>query len=300
VAPADLDGDGDLDALIANEVGAAQEVWLNQLPPAPEIDVRGKGQSIPSGSTTPSTANGTDFGSIAVSGSPVVHTFTISNTGSADLNLSGTPIVALSSGTHFVVSAQPVSSTIAPGGATAFEISFDPAAAGRFTDTVGIANNDADENPYTFVISGTGTEDVAPQADLALTKVSERGLLTVTYTVVARNLGPAAADGAVVSDTFAAEVVGPTWTCAAAGGASCTASGSGDILDTLASFPVGGVVTYTAQGSLGIIQQVDNEEEVIPPAGITDPDLSNNRAMVHTPGSGYHVLLPIVLKGYQP
>ncbi|MCP4308341.1 MAG: hypothetical protein GY788_26365, partial [bacterium] len=37
-----------------------------------------------------------------------------------------------------------------------FQVAFDPVAVGAFTDTITIANNDANENPYTFVISGTG------------------------------------------------------------------------------------------------------------------------------------------------
>ncbi len=73
---------------------------------APEIDVQGNGQSIANGSTTPAVANDTDFGSTGFSGGTVVHTFTISNTGDADLTLSP---VALAAGTHFSVTVQSVS-----------------------------------------------------------------------------------------------------------------------------------------------------------------------------------------------
>ena len=59
-------------------------------------------------------------------------------------------------------------------------------------------------------------------------------------------------------------------------------------------------MTYTAMGDLAISQQVNNEAVVMPPAGINDPDLSNNRATAHTQSGGYRVLLPLVLKNYQP
>ena len=63
---------------------------------APEIDVSGMGLSIlGDGSNTPAPADDTDFGSITVASGSVMHTFTISNTGSASLTLSGAPVVML-------------------------------------------------------------------------------------------------------------------------------------------------------------------------------------------------------------
>ena len=140
-------------------------VQTNVACPSPEIDILGNGQSIPNGSTIPATTNGTDFGSVAVGGAPITHTFTISNSGGADLNLTSTPAVTLTNGTYFSVSTQPISSTIAPGNTATFAITFDPVVAGTFTDTVTIANNDTDENPYTFAISGMGI--VTPEITVA-------------------------------------------------------------------------------------------------------------------------------------
>jgi hypothetical protein len=99
----------------------------------------------------------------------------------------------------------------------------------------------------------------------------------ITYTIVARNLGPAAANGAIVSDTMSTQIITSTWVCAGAGGAACTASGAGNIYDTVSSFPVGGVVTYTVSG---LIKgwNASNTAEVLSPALIPDPVPSNNRA----------------------
>lgn len=84
--------------------------------------------------------------------------FTIYNTGDAVLNLTGNPIVAIE-GTHasdFAVLTQPAGQVPADG-FVSFTIAFTPQAAGLRQAVVSIANNDADENPYTFAIQGTGT-----------------------------------------------------------------------------------------------------------------------------------------------
>lgn len=125
----------------------------------PEINIQGNGNSIASGDVTPSLTDHTDFGSTAVTGGTVIRTFTIQNTGSAGLNLTGaSPYVAIS-GTHaadFSVTAIPANS-IATAGSTTFQVTFDPSALGLRTASISIANDDADENPYTFSIQGTGS-----------------------------------------------------------------------------------------------------------------------------------------------
>lgn len=62
----------------------------------PEIDMTGNGVSITSGDTTPSMADHTDFGSTVSDGGTVTRTFTIKNTGTVALNLTGTPTVQIS------------------------------------------------------------------------------------------------------------------------------------------------------------------------------------------------------------
>ncbi|MBN1781025.1 choice-of-anchor D domain-containing protein [bacterium] len=128
----------------------------------PEMDVQGNGQSIISGDDTPSSADHTDFGEAAVSGGTVVRTFTILNTGAGALSLSGSPRVSVSPSTDFTVTSQPAVSSVSAGSSTTFQITFDPASEGAKTATVSIANNDTDENPYTFDITGTGA-NIAPE-----------------------------------------------------------------------------------------------------------------------------------------
>jgi hypothetical protein len=122
----------------------------------PDIDVQGQGHSIADGDGSPSPSDGTDFGSLGIGSPPTSHTFTISNSGYSDLILTGSPAVTLSSGTHFSVTVQP-NTPIVSHSVTNFVITFAPSAIGYLTDTIHIANNDQDENPYTFSIAGKGT-----------------------------------------------------------------------------------------------------------------------------------------------
>lgn len=124
----------------------------------PEIDLRGNNVSITNGSSSPATSNHTDFGSTAVAGGTVVRTFKILNTGSDTLKLTGTtPFVTLSgaNAADFSVTTTPASIILA-GDSTSFQVTFDPSAAGVRNADISIANNDSDENPYTFNIKGTG------------------------------------------------------------------------------------------------------------------------------------------------
>jgi len=81
---------------------------------------------------------------------------TVSNIGLDDLVLSGTPKIALTTGTQWSVVSQPTS-PIAYGSSVNFTLRFTPTSTGAKTDTVTIANDDADENPFTFGLSGTCT-----------------------------------------------------------------------------------------------------------------------------------------------
>lgn len=131
----------------------------------PEINVTGNGQSIASGDVTPDAADHTSFGAAVITGGTVARTFTIENSGDGDLEL-GSAAVSLA-GAHaadFSVTAQPPN-VVLPAATRTFTITFDASAAGNREATVSIANNDADEAPYTFAISGTGVT-AAPEINV--------------------------------------------------------------------------------------------------------------------------------------
>ena len=132
--------------------------------PTPEINIQGNATNIPDGDTSPTTADHTDFGNVAVA-SNFSRTFTIQNLGSANLNLTGaSPRIAISGANAADFSVTTIPSTpIAASGSTTFVIRFAPTTAGIKNATLTIANNDSDENPYDFSITGTG---VAPAPEI--------------------------------------------------------------------------------------------------------------------------------------
>lgn len=133
---------------------------------APEILVQGNGHEIADGDTTPTSTDNTDFGASFVGGGGVTHTFTITNTGNAALDLTATPHVSIG-GPHasdFSVTAGP-SSPVAAGGQTSFQLRFAPSAGGLREAVISIANNDMDEDPYDFAIQGTSLGDSDQDGD---------------------------------------------------------------------------------------------------------------------------------------
>ena len=101
-----------------------------------------------------------------------------------------------------------------------------------------------------------------------------------TYTLVVTNLGPLATN-ATVTDTKPAQLTGVTWTCAAAGGGTCTASGSNNIADAV-SLPVGATLTYTIHATIiagSGSSSVVNTATVATSGAIVDPDTTDNAAV---------------------
>ncbi|MCI0538062.1 MAG: choice-of-anchor D domain-containing protein, partial [Verrucomicrobiales bacterium] len=139
---------------------------------ASEMNINGNAVSIGDGDATPSVSDGTDFGSADISTGSVNHTFTILNTGSASLNLNGSPRVQLGGANpaDFSVTVQPSGPVAATSGTTTFTVNFNPSATGLRTATISIANDDANENPYDFAIQGTGTG--APEMNVTGNAVS--------------------------------------------------------------------------------------------------------------------------------
>lgn len=124
---------------------------------ATEIRVEGNSTEIVDGDVTPTTADHTNFGNVEV-GQTLIRTFTIRNIGNQTLNLSGSPIVAISGSSQFMVTTQPSSSSISgPSGLVTFQVTYTPTTYNAQTATISITNNDGNENPYNFDISGTGT-----------------------------------------------------------------------------------------------------------------------------------------------
>ncbi|MBC8253859.1 MAG: choice-of-anchor D domain-containing protein [Ardenticatenia bacterium] len=115
----------------------------------PEIQVLDGATSIPDGT------GAVNLGTTPV-GTPIDKTFTVSNTGTADLTL--TEPISVPSG--FSVASSFASPTVAAGNSTTFTVRLDAVAVGTYTGTLQFANNDADENPFNFTISGSTDHNV--------------------------------------------------------------------------------------------------------------------------------------------
>lgn len=153
---------------------------------SPEMDITGNSISIPDGTLATATTDHTDFGSVSTAAGTIVRTFTILNTGSAALSLTGASPYVVIGGTHqadFTVTAIPANS-IATSGSTTFQVTFNPSADGVRTASISIANNDTDENPYNFNIQGTGI--AVPVITSILTASGTQGA-SFAYTIVATN-----------------------------------------------------------------------------------------------------------------
>jgi hypothetical protein len=123
---------------------------------AREIDVKGNGVTIVDGDTTPTTADWTDFSTVAST-----RTFTIYNTGNVKLTL-GTPTITGTNASDFTITSMPATNVPAYG-STTITISFTPSAINNRVATLTIPNNDSDENPYDFSIQGFG---IIPEIDI--------------------------------------------------------------------------------------------------------------------------------------
>lgn len=168
---------------------------------APEVRLSGNGLEIASGSTTPALEDHTDFGEALLVGGSVIRTFTIGNIGTAPLNLNGSPRVQLS-GIHaaeFSVATLPAASVAPSGGSTTFQLAFDPTALGARNAIVSIANNDLDENPYTFAIQGTS---VAPEMDVAGNSVTIQNGDTTPSENDHTDFGGVVVNGGLLTRTF--------------------------------------------------------------------------------------------------
>ncbi len=157
-----------------------------------------------------------------------------------------------------------------------------PAATGTIDNTATVTVTGATD-PNLANNSSTDSDTVIAEVDLAISKTDHACYVlpggSTTYTITATNSGPASAVGATVIDTFPADVTTVSWTCAASGGAVCTASGSGNINDTV-TVPAGGMLVYTATATVDAMATgyLVNTATVDPAMGVFDTDLTNNES----------------------
>jgi hypothetical protein len=262
--------------------------------PVQEITVKGvvgSNPTISSGDITPSGTNNTLFASQAI-GTPQAKNFRIQNVGTASLSASSITLVGGNTADFAVTAAAPY--TIAPGAFVDFTITFTPTAIGSRTTTVTIANNDSNENPYTFLIEGTGT---CATATNTITPLSGPVGTTVTVTASANNLTGATVtfNGVVAAVTQVSsteiKVVVPagatSGTLLTTNAAGCQASNAFTVIDNAASTCQGSnivsdlfisEVTDASYGGLTYIEIYNGTAAAVPLANYALQFFSNGNA----------------------
>jgi hypothetical protein len=123
---------------------------------SPEIDITGNTQPIVSGSTIPTFVNHTFFDYLDITAATLDRTFTIKNSGTSPLAIGALTITGPGAGDYTIMTSP--AATLAIGASTTFTIRFNPSAVGLRDAVVNLVNDDVNENPYTFAISGYGLD----------------------------------------------------------------------------------------------------------------------------------------------
>ncbi|WP_338768016.1 choice-of-anchor D domain-containing protein [Bernardetia sp. ABR2-2B] len=186
--------------------GSANGVSGTVATPQQEINLLGNSVSIVDGDATPNVADNTDFGTVVTDR---LITYTIENTGTADLAISS----IVSSGTNagdFVISNITLPATIMAGNSITFDVTFTPSGAGTRTATITVNNDDCDEAIYDFAVQGiqslfpeinvqgngnnivSGTGTTSPTNDTDFGGVAECGTNNLAKTYTIQNTGGAA------------------------------------------------------------------------------------------------------------
>jgi len=230
-----------------------------------------------------------------VAGEPVTYTVEVRNNGpSAAQNVSVTS--TLPGGTTFSStigcnndpSGNPSCTlgTLAATATVTFDIILDVASSttGSLTYQASVTSTTTDTNPGNNSLSQGTT--VNRSGDLSLQLIDQppgtyADAFLHHYTIVISNAGPSDLSSSLVNDTFPAVLTGVLWSCTATAGSSCTASGSGNLVNSPVSLQAGGKATYRVRGTVpdGTTSTLANTATVTDP---NDPNAGNNSATVMT------------------
>ncbi|TXD81640.1 choice-of-anchor D domain-containing protein [Subsaximicrobium wynnwilliamsii] len=129
---------------------AIDNISFIDVPPTPDIVVKGNNILINNGANTVNMADGTNYGSHDV-GVPSTNTFTIENLGYANLDISS---ISLSNSIDFSIVAPAYQTTMAHSEITTLSIQFNCLSNSIKSSWVTINSNDALKTPYAFLIKG--------------------------------------------------------------------------------------------------------------------------------------------------
>jgi len=161
------------------------------------------------------------------------------------------------------------------------------------TGAAGLRQIDADDGSeivFQLYARKSMTANPPLEADLAIEKITTTPTVTVgsdvSYQIVVTNDGPDDLTDAEIADNVPTSISDVEWTCTASTSASASAacgvaSGNGNTITLTADLPVGESVTIAITGKAAATGTVTNTATVELPAGVTDPDTSNNTSSVN-------------------
>ena len=217
---------------------------------------------------------------------------TVADTLPASLSGASWTCVGADGGTCTAAGSGNLSDTVnlPPGASVTYTVTatVSPSASGTLSNTATVSTPAGLSDPNPGNNSATDTDTLAQGGDLALTLTGTAGPVApgnpVAYTLTATNTGPASASGVAITSVFPAPLTGVQWTCVATGGASCAASGSNAVADTVV-LPAGGSVVYSVSATVAAnasVASVTSSASLTPPAGFADASAANNTASAVT------------------
>ena len=220
-----------------------------------------------------------DFGDVVIGQSSAPSPVTLTNNGTTPLEIDSIGIGGADSADFNLQNNGCLAGSIlSPGLSCTFRVVFSPSASGARSASVDLVSN-ATSSPDIVPLDGVG---VLEEADLAIAIDSIQQFAglgqTFEYRVTAENLGPLDVTGATVTTALDAGLANITWTCTATGGATCPASGSGD-LDESIDLPAAGQAEFIIQAELidgGPSETVTSSATITAPADPPDPNPANN------------------------
>jgi hypothetical protein len=127
-------------------------------PPVADFTYTTNGQPVSDNESTPTAANGTDFGTVAFNSTPVSHEFTVTNDGGSPLQFGSDQTPA----DGFAFNPGLTTSPIAPGDSATFTLVLPTDSAGPFSGNVIFTTNIPGESTFQFAIQGTVSALVIP------------------------------------------------------------------------------------------------------------------------------------------
>ena len=174
-----------------------------------------------------------------------------------------------------------------PGGASVTFLatcSISASASGTLTNTASVATPAGVTDPTPGNNGASDSDTLAVKADIQVTMSdgvdgAQLGDV-VTYVINITNAGPSNANTVNVDDALPAQLNSSSWVCSGTGGATCKAGSGNNTINTSASIPAGGKVTYVYTATVASDNSMDTFTNTATAAlsSGTDPNAANNSA----------------------